>query len=893
MVRNKDSMSAMSYSDMPIRPLPPEVAAKLHSSVRITHLNQVALELVKNALDADAQSIAIIVDFRRGGLVVQDDGYGIPPTEFEAGSGLAQAHNTSKAGRESAYGCKGLFLAALATMSLLTITSRHRGQPRANTIAFHHSEVISRLVPAPSHQAISESQGTKVTVNNLFGNMPVRLKYRASTLQRPEDIDKEWDELKRMLVAIILPNDRLQKLRISDSEKTRIMNIRLPPASDEISTLNTTRLQMIFVQSGLITAPRTGQWVNMSANTPELSIEAYVSLSPSPTKLIQFISIGNEPLFTAHSSANILYNKVNQVFAASDFGSSASPNYHANELSELESNDASLKSASRAGTRWPMFYIRIGASASWKIPEHDEKAIESDRTLQHIVNVLDAMFCQFLQQHHYRPRKKQRTQQTRQPPIEGPTSPSTTTQATKESRSFSSWSRVKSADSQAYSDLFGNQPRTTSASVVKPPHGTLQTGNGHNESDFHTSSNQTADNAIAWTEPGTNQTVLVNSRTGQCLPKTQQSGRPRSADFTSNRLQNIAIRPKSAPARDRSVWLDSIIRDWVNPVFPRPETPILSAGCVPHDEHQAANHFLRDVSNEKNVGRGSNKLSKSSLAKAYVVGQVDHKFILIRVPVDNKPGTEAHSQKALVLVDQHAADERCRLEQLFSEMFTIDKSQDGAMQKSSIRTYEFTTPLRVDVEEQETHVFSAYSRFFASWGCHYQIVKTPTERPSLLVDTLPIGIAERCRLEPTLLADLLRKETWRRAGERIPPVRSSQTTASTNHSSSSSFPWLDLIAGCPETIIDLLNSRACRSSIMFNDSLSRDECQSLVMRLARCAFPFQCAHGRPSMVPIADALLTSFPTTTTAATTAAASTTPQEEPSFVDAFKKWTAGSSV
>jgi len=39
---------------------------------------------------------------------------------------------------------------------------------------------------------------------------------------------------------------------------------------------------------------------------------------------------------------------------------------------------------------------------------------------------------------------------------------------------------------------------------------------------------------------------------------------------------------------------------------------------------------------------------------------------------------------------------------------------------------------------------------------------------------------------------------------------------------------------------------------MFNDELSPDECRALVGRLARCAFPFQCAHGRPSMVPLAD-----------------------------------------
>lgn len=39
---------------------------------------------------------------------------------------------------------------------------------------------------------------------------------------------------------------------------------------------------------------------------------------------------------------------------------------------------------------------------------------------------------------------------------------------------------------------------------------------------------------------------------------------------------------------------------------------------------------------------------------------------------------------------------------------------------------------------------------------------------------------------------------------------------------------------------------------MFNDELSQSECGQLVQRLSRCAFPFQCAHGRPSMVPLVD-----------------------------------------
>ncbi len=44
--------------------------------------------------------------------------------------------------------------------------------------------------------------------------------------------------------------------------------------------------------------------------------------------------------------------------------------------------------------------------------------------------------------------------------------------------------------------------------------------------------------------------------------------------------------------------------------------------------------------------------------------------------------------------------------------------------------------------------------------------------------------------------------------------------------------------------------QACRSAIMFGDELSLEECTRLVRDLARCAHPFQCAHGRPSIVPL-------------------------------------------
>lgn len=56
----------------------------------------------------------------------------------------------------------------------------------------------------------------------------------------------------------------------------------------------------------------------------------------------------------------------------------------------------------------------------------------------------------------------------------------------------------------------------------------------------------------------------------------------------------------------------------------------------------------------------------------------------------------------------------------------------------------------------------------------------------------------------------------------------------------------------PLTVHNVLASQACHGAIKFNDVLNKEECCSLVSSLSSCRLPFQCAHGRPSIVPLAD-----------------------------------------
>jgi DNA mismatch repair protein MLH3 len=222
-------------------------------------------------------------------------------------------------------------------------------------------------------------------------------------------------------------------------------------------------------------------------------------------------------------------------------------------------------------------------------------------------------------------------------------------------------------------------------------------------------------------------------------------------------------------------------------------------------------------------------------------------------------GLKASTGQTLVLVDQHAADERIQVESLLADLCAhlADhacsgyKSQLGYSSRVAFMMLE--QPVQFTVASQELAHFKTFAAQFAAWGILYDVL-APTavsDRPSttgksqylLSITTLPPVVSERCKADPQLLISFLRAAIWKYAES---PHQ--QMPSSTPHDES--VGWVRKLAMCPPGLIDLINSRACRSAIMFNDELSLERCKELVQKLSRCVFPFMCAHGRPSMVPI-------------------------------------------
>ena len=167
---------------MPIRLLTDEVAAKIAAGEVIERPASVVKELIENAIDAGATLIH--VEVRKGGrrlMRVADDGCGIPAAEVE----LAFArHATSKLQtiddltHITTLGFRGEALASVAAVSWVTLLTRTDGEEVGTRLRVEGSRVAR-------HEQCGYPRGTTVSVENLFYNVPARLKFlRRDTTER-------------------------------------------------------------------------------------------------------------------------------------------------------------------------------------------------------------------------------------------------------------------------------------------------------------------------------------------------------------------------------------------------------------------------------------------------------------------------------------------------------------------------------------------------------------------------------------------------------------------------------------------------------------------------------------------------------------------------------------
>jgi DNA mismatch repair protein MutL len=165
----------------------------------------------------------------------------------------------------------------------------------------------------------------------------------------------------------------------------------------------------------------------------------------------------------------------------------------------------------------------------------------------------------------------------------------------------------------------------------------------------------------------------------------------------------------------------------------------------------------------------------------------------------------AESPDGLVLIDQHAADERVNYERL-------KRSVAG-----DTTTQSLAEPVELELTAREAALFETYADALARAGFH----AGRTGERTVEVRTVPAAFDET--LDPELLRDALSAFASEEAG--------GEATV--------------------DAVVDsLLADLACYPSVTGNTSLTEGSVLSLLRALDGCENPWACPHGRPVVIEL-------------------------------------------
>ncbi|KIL00522.1 hypothetical protein PAXRUDRAFT_129656 [Paxillus rubicundulus Ve08.2h10] len=835
----------------PMKQLSAETRSKLRSTQILTSLSSIISELLQNSIDAGASQIDIGVDCGEWSCWVMDNGSGF------AKAGLSKIGQDSEYGRYNSskaytpasleavctFGFRGEALSSMADLCCLEISSRTaRSRENWSVIV----KAGKHLYSGPSIRWRRESPGTVVSISDAFFSVPVRRLSHPSPNKTIELIRQELEAY-----ALVFPN---VSFSFQDSSKTKEGSsnnykshiLKIPKTH---STLAAFRHLYGRALTGVSIFPCVAE---IGAFSEELKIEGFISLVGAHTKSYQFLYINRHLL-----SLCDLHRLIDNRFAASTFAKHA---YDEDGETRLRS---SARRSPRKGEKKPIYVLNL------IIPvRHIDNCLEPAKSAVQLDNknvvtsFLSTAIQEFLVRHNFTsdgrtkddaedgtPRKKQKL--ARMSPF-------------KSSIPYKS-SRIGFPELSIY--------------PVRALHCHL-----------------TDHCKTVWKDPVTGETFIIDNRTGNSRPQTatravradepievsSQRRTLRASLITKGNESEDAVSGDEMPN-----WLQEALEK-ANEAFALKEPKIpslpLSVSQDPNQRgcsglHHACHtgHLTKHVDSSWCLQPGMSNFSasqicfrKEDLQNARVISQVDRKFIACLVGLERgSAGVNVSCEEdgppadgdTLILIDQHAADERVRVERFLKKIcngFLCHQERSGGVEMKQL-----LPPVPVLLTEREASRLSevlAYQKTFESWGFQFSNLQDVGVTQEL--DTEPDGNAGYTQVFVSAIPEvvseklLLGHELQELIKGYLGALESQELgvwNSSSQHDlgdSDKEMQWVKALRWCPRGLLDLINSKACRGAIMFNDSLDPEQCERLVKQLSTTIFPFQCAHGRPSLIPL-------------------------------------------
>lgn len=647
--------------------------------------------------------------------------------------------------------------------------------------------------------------GTRIAVRDLFGSMPVRVKQRAMEMERLGSA-KSFDQLVFMTVALLLAWPTAIVVSLQDVISNRTVVLRtsdLSKAHNQMVREIPSRTCSLLGQASLLEQQDPKSWVSIGASVTGLSLSGCVCLVPIATKKVQFMALGIRPLLNENQS-NVLYEEVNKVFANSRFG----------EIEEVELDEDGVPKKTEGFTakelkpkrgldRWPMFFIQITLEDQMQSLNTDGLIDGNNHNLAMITDLLQVMVYEFLKKHSFRPKAVNAFDRLKQPKsssskaLRSHSKKLSVAALEKHTRKSSSRSPARLESSKSRGSSRSQPPGVSRSPSGSPFTSWTQTKHGSRRS-IPSQSSKTPPNC------------------GQLSGVTKRSNGPQSGDTSAQGTSTLLlemVKHQNLSARKEVTAFEPV-------ELPIPRIPELLdtygqgyGGC----DNKSGGFGNIHLASPNGAGASMTtfgRISKHALQNAEIIGQVDKKFILAKLSTSDN----FSDRSLLIMIDQHAADERCGVEDLMCEYFW-SPGEGRTVARSQI----VSQPLRFDLSQQEGALMARYQRHLEHWGVRYEVFShqdhkssrqgTVSKTATVEIQSLPPSILERCRLEPRLLIDLLRKEIWKLHDNPGLCASGSSDGALTGQGVHGNADWVARFHGCPDGILEMINSRACRSML--------------------------------------------------------------------------------
>lgn len=184
---------------MQIHRLSDDVIDKIAAGEVVERPAHMVKELLENSLDALATHITVEIENGGRNVCVIDDGQGIAKEQLNPALGrhcTSKIQNFDDLWHLNSYGFRGEALATISSVSELTIGSRKS----KDTQGFGLTSSFGRLGHV---EPIALNSGTRVTVKNLFENVPARLKFMKSA-------SAEVSQIRLVIQALALCHPRVE-----------------------------------------------------------------------------------------------------------------------------------------------------------------------------------------------------------------------------------------------------------------------------------------------------------------------------------------------------------------------------------------------------------------------------------------------------------------------------------------------------------------------------------------------------------------------------------------------------------------------------------------------------------------------------------------------------------